>query len=125
MTEPAQQTIGIDIGAREAAHVLWHFREPGGVEPGNFVAKLIDAIAAADPGNRRRLGLAFPGYAVAVELALGDGSGIRVLQAIAGVTLCGDCSGTGMVRLGTPQVDAGGTTRFLDPCGTCRGRGTL
>ena len=52
----------------EAAHVL-NFFGGGGYPAGSFVRALLDALSKADPGNRGRLALAFPGYAEAVQLA--------------------------------------------------------
>ncbi|MFI6179800.1 hypothetical protein ACIA8R_29945 [Nonomuraea sp. NPDC051191] len=56
-----------------ADHVLWLYRgfdaaTLTGKEPGNFTRKLMHLIKAADPGNRRRLGLGFPDYVAAMDL---------------------------------------------------------
>jgi hypothetical protein len=69
-----------------AAHVLWHFIGPTcapAMEPGSFVARLIPAIAAADPQNRGRLYLGFPGYALAVTVAQDVDDGMEMLAEIA------------------------------------------
>ncbi len=70
------------ITATEAAHVL-HYFASGGMAPGSFTARLIDAIAHADPGNQRKLGIAFPGYVHAVYIAQNREGGIADLRAIA------------------------------------------
>ena len=67
----------------EAAHVLAHYGE-GGIAAGGFTMALIAVIVRADPGNRARLALGFPGYVAAVQVADGDLSGIARLREIAG-----------------------------------------
>ena len=110
----------VRIDRMEARHVLWHFREPGGIEPGSFVAALIAAMAAADPGNLARLGAGFPGYAAAMALALEDRDGVTRLQEIAGVTLCPTCGGAGTVQLDPPELEDG-HLHHLRTCPDCRG----
>jgi hypothetical protein len=110
------------IDRMEARHVLWHFREPGGIEPGNFVTALLAAMAAADPGNLRRLASGFPGYAAGMALAMQTRDGIEILQARAGVQLCPTCTGAGHVQLTEPVME-GGHLRYLATCPDCRGRG--
>ena len=110
------------IKPMEARHVLWHFRQPGGIEPGSFVTKLLEAMAAADPMNLRRLGVGFPGYGLAMTWALNDLQGFARLQRVAGVTLCGTCEGAGSVAL-DPPVLQDGHLRSLGQCPDCRGRG--
>ncbi|MEU4511750.1 hypothetical protein AB0G05_19840 [Nonomuraea wenchangensis] len=61
------------ITPKAADHVLWHARgfdaaTLTGKEPGSFTKKLIDAIKAADPGNRHKLALGFPDYVAALNL---------------------------------------------------------
>ncbi len=75
---PAEPTITPTI----AAHVLHHF-DAGGIRAGSFIVRLIDLIAHADPANRSKLALGFPGYVNAVELAQNRGSGITNLLSIA------------------------------------------
>lgn len=70
------------ITAIEASHVLAHFGA-GGYPAGSFTRTLIRATTAADPANRARLALGFPGYVAAVDLAQNDPAGIAKLQAIA------------------------------------------
>ena len=67
----------------EAAHVLAHYGE-GGIAAGGFTMALIAVIVRADPGNRARLALGFPGYVAAVQVADGDLAGIARLREIAG-----------------------------------------
>lgn len=64
-----------------AAHVLWHFGEPGR-EPGGFTRDLIALIDRADTANRARLALGYPAYVLAVSLA-GSPGGVDTLKAIA------------------------------------------
>lgn len=78
--EPASHPA---ITADAAAHVLWHYRQDGGYEPGSFVRKLIEAITAADPINRQRLTLGFPAYVAAVQVAETNPAGFVALEAIA------------------------------------------
>lgn len=113
------------IGPEVARHVLWHFREPGGIEPGSFTRLLVAAMAAADPRNLRRFAPGFPDYTAAMTLAQSDPAGIPALQDLAGVRLCGDCSGTGLRGDGPPVVGTDGEVRYLTPCGTCRGIGEV
>lgn len=75
-----------------ARHVLWHFGADGGIEPGSFVARLLDAITAADMVNTARLAEAFPEYVAAVVGAQMDPDGIANLQKIA-APRCGRCTG--------------------------------
>jgi hypothetical protein len=77
-TDTAQGVITPDA----AAHVLWHYKSGGGYEPGSFVRKLIEAIAAADVVNRQRLALGFPAYVAAVNLADRSTNGLVALEAI-------------------------------------------
>lgn len=56
----------------EAQHVLWFYGE-GGYPPGDFTKELLKAISRADPGNRHRLSLGFPGYVYAMkEASIGE-----------------------------------------------------
>lgn len=72
-----------EITPEVAAHVLHHFGEPGGMEPGSYVRDLILLIARADPQRRRRLALAEPAYVLAVSLAQDAADGVKALKAIA------------------------------------------
>ena len=67
----------------QAAHVLWHFRDPRGYRPGSFIEKLLDAIGAADHMNRFQLFTAFPGYVTAWEMGARQANGLDQLAAIA------------------------------------------
>lgn len=75
-------TAGTFIDSPTANHVLWVFGA-GGLEPGSFTRTLIDAICKADPTNRIRLTLGFPGHVAAVDLAQTSSTGITTLTAIA------------------------------------------
>jgi len=70
------------ITRAEARHVVWHYagRVP---EPGEFTKQLIILIDMAGYENRRRLALAFPGLAAAVDIARNRPRGIRELERIA------------------------------------------
>lgn len=69
----------------QAAHVLWHYGDHVyGMEPGSFTKHLISALAAADPFHRARLGIAYPGYALAVHHAANELTGMRLLVELAG-----------------------------------------
>lgn len=77
------------ISRQEAAHVLWHYGPDvsGGrqaaMEPGSFVSTLIRAIALADPVNKARLYLGFPGYVAASALIENQPGGAARLVAVA------------------------------------------
>lgn len=75
-------TAGTFIDRATASHVLWAFGA-GGMEPGSFTRSLIDAICKADPPNRTRLALGFPGHVAAVDLAQTSATGIDTLRTIA------------------------------------------
>jgi len=66
-----------------ARHVLYQYDCHGGYRPGSFTAHLITTIGAADPANRYRLSLGFPGYVAAVNEIETPGGGVETLQAIA------------------------------------------
>jgi hypothetical protein len=65
-----------------AAHVLWHFHQPGGQEPGDFTKHLLEAIARADPDNTARLVFGFAAYVGAFHLVSDDRDGVEVLTRI-------------------------------------------
>jgi len=65
-----------------AAHVLHHFGG-GGVRAGSFTVRLIELITHADPTNRARLALGFPGYVAAVDIAQNTLGGTEHLRFIA------------------------------------------
>jgi hypothetical protein len=50
-----------------ARHVLWHFGQPAGVQPGRFTELLLSAIAIADEENTGLLELTFPGQVRAMR----------------------------------------------------------
>lgn len=72
------------ITGTDAAHVLWKYGDPGdGVEPGEFVKALLEAIARADYLNRGKLGAGFPGYVTACNVAESTPDGLKILAEIA------------------------------------------
>ena len=73
-------TATAHIDAPIAQHMLWHFGL-GGTQPGSFVTTLLQAIALADPPNRSRLAMGFPGYVAAFDLVMNNEIGL--LQKIA------------------------------------------
>lgn len=54
--------------AEAARHLLWHYGQPGGYEPGSFHTALIRALEAADTFNKARLLGAFPEFRKAVYI---------------------------------------------------------
>lgn len=71
------------ISPETAAHVI-HFYDPReGYPPGSFTATLIKAITLADPDNRVRLAVGFPGYVAAVILCADTPGGTETVAAIA------------------------------------------
>lgn len=72
-----------EIAPKVAHHVLWHYGASGGREPGSFISALMEAIARADPINRRHLSTAFPSYVAACELAESRPNGIDTLAELA------------------------------------------
>jgi hypothetical protein len=70
----------------EAAHmVLWHFGERRAMEPGSFFQALVGLMAKADPINRAKLGIPFPGHAAGTTLAQNRSDGMDRLRKIAGI----------------------------------------
>lgn len=76
--------LSLGVTPREALHVIWRYGS-GGMEPGDFTKSLMDTIARADPENRMRLYLGFPGYVVAVDLAMNYTEGMALLRQRAGL----------------------------------------
>jgi hypothetical protein len=72
------------VTVKAAGDVLWHFTGTarGAVEPGSFVQKLVECIAAADPWNQANLALGFPAHVAAVQLAQGRQDGLDRLSAV-------------------------------------------
>ncbi|MFF0277509.1 hypothetical protein [Streptomyces sp. NPDC004330] len=71
------------ITRQTARHVLWIFGYPQGLQPGNFSAKLLDAMAFAPSSQLDLLGRGYPEEVAAIRLAKYDENGIATLQAIA------------------------------------------
>lgn len=79
-----QGTILVDrITQRDAAHVLYVMGMEGGVQPGSFIEKLIEAMIVADEGNAHRLRAAFTGIMSAVDVYKRMDGGVHILQEIA------------------------------------------
>lgn len=74
--------------ASDARHILHHFGDPGGVRPGSFTEKLIDAMGSADQSNLAKLEREWPGLVGAYRLAHDDLDGIDQLRQIAGADAC-------------------------------------
>ncbi len=82
--DPAMLAWLVDeVESDEAAAVLWHFGGPGGRQPGQFVALLLRAMSHADPSNRSRLALGFPGLSRGFELATTEPFGLDLLAGAA------------------------------------------
>jgi hypothetical protein len=78
------EVLSRQISDEEANHVLYVItRARAGYEPGSFTTKLIDTIFAADPENRRKLAIGFPGYVSAVQLYQLIADGMQRLSDIA------------------------------------------
>jgi hypothetical protein len=82
------------IPPETARHVLWHYGQQGGVEPGSFTRNLITTIDSADMDNVARLAGAYPSLVAAVIAAKLDPDGIASLQRIAGAIRCARCGDT-------------------------------
>ncbi|MFE0647440.1 hypothetical protein ACFVZH_02465 [Streptomyces sp. NPDC059534] len=65
-----------------ANHVLFHYGR-GGYQAGGFTEQIIKAIDMADPGNRDKLALGFPGYVAAIVAIQYDPNGVDRLTVIA------------------------------------------
>ena len=79
------RTTSPTIPAEIARHVLWHYGQDGGHQPGSFTQRLMEAFAAAEMVNTAKLANAYPDYAAAFIAANLDPDGIAHLQRIAGV----------------------------------------
>lgn len=73
------------ITARDAAHVLFVTGYTGGVEPGAFMGKLIEAALHADEGNLERLSRGFEGVISAVRVYKNVPHGVDVLRDFASI----------------------------------------
>ena len=81
---PDKTVIAADtIAQHHAAAVLYVLRLEGGVNPGGFVEKLLEAALVADVHNRARLELGFQGLISAVRLYKEAPHGTQLLQKIA------------------------------------------
>lgn len=69
------------ITPETARHVLWHWGQPGGYQPGSFTQSLMCTIDRADYVNTALLRTIYPGYVIALK---GSGTdAVPQLQAIA------------------------------------------
>lgn len=75
--------VGLQVDYKIAQHVLWHFSDPAGTEPGDFTKMLMLAISRADAFNWSKLASGFPGYVLAVEIASTQYDGMDRLRDIA------------------------------------------
>lgn len=64
-----------------ARHVLWHWGQPGGYQPGSFTQSLMCTIDRADRDNAELLRTIYPGYVSALKDAGLDT--LALLQTIA------------------------------------------
>lgn len=71
------------ITQADAQHVLWVLSTEGGVAPGSFTTKLIEAALIADTGNLERLERGFEGLISAVRAYKELPKGVAVLTDIA------------------------------------------
>lgn len=71
------------ITPETARHVLWHYGQSGGCQPGSFTRRLMETIDAADIANLATLGTAYPELVAAMRTAKFDRDGIAELQKIA------------------------------------------
>lgn len=86
-TRPAREVTAIPailefLSDAIARHVLWHFQQAGGIEPGSFTVSLMDTISRADPRNFQLLTHVYPGYTMAIGWAKDRADGIGILQAL-------------------------------------------
>jgi hypothetical protein len=71
------------ITQHDAAAVLWVLRHDGGVNPGGFKEKLLEAAIVADTHNMARLSLGFEGLMAALMVYKKLPTGVQILQHIA------------------------------------------
>ncbi|MFI6033015.1 hypothetical protein ACIBBD_02295 [Streptomyces sp. NPDC051315] len=69
------------IPAETARHVLWHWGQPGGCQPGSFTQSLMTTIERADRVHAEKLRIIYPDYVAALKD--GDLGIVTQLQAIA------------------------------------------
>jgi hypothetical protein len=83
------------ISAETARHVLWHYGQTGGYQPGNFTTRLMETIDAADMVNVEILRSAYPELVTAMLAAKLDPAGIARLKKAAALACvrCGDEDG--------------------------------
>ncbi|MGW3594956.1 hypothetical protein [Streptomyces sp. NPDC005167] len=86
-----------------ARHVLWHYGSEGGLQPGSFTQRLMEAVDAADIVHAELLRLGFPELVTAMLAAKNDLDGISRLQQIAGGLRCIRCGDVDGPFGGSPQ----------------------
>lgn len=71
-----------------ARHVLYHLEgdHEDGLEPGGFIASLIECMLRADPGNFTLLSQAFPAYTTVVSLYKNQPYGVDAIRGWANKT---------------------------------------
>lgn len=69
------------ITPETARHVLWHWGQPGGYQPGSFTQSLMCTIDRADNVNAALLRTIYPGLVIALKGSGADA--VTQLQAIA------------------------------------------
>lgn len=116
------------VEKQDAQHLLyWVSRDIAeGLQSGSFTTHLMNAISAADLGNRARLKLGFPSMVTAYELYNDDIRGMEKLKLIATsyksgdirFSKCPDCRGQD-----SASYDDNG--RMQTWCGRCGGEGRL
>ena len=82
------------IPVETARHVLWHYGQDGGWQPGSFTQKLMQAIDSADHVNTEILRTAYPALVAAMFMAGNDRNGIEQLKKITEQIACADCGDT-------------------------------
>lgn len=86
-----------------ARHVLWHYGQDGGMQPGSYTERLMETIDAADVVNAEILRGAYPELVAAMLTAKNDIGGVEQLQQIAGGIRCIRCKDTDGPFGGSPQ----------------------
>jgi hypothetical protein len=73
-------TTDTTISAETARHVLWHYGQKGGCQPGSFTQRLMETIDAADITNVEILRGAYPELVAAMLAAKLDPDGVDRLK---------------------------------------------
>lgn len=75
-------TLGADFKT-EAQHVLFFLKEVGGIEPGGFIKRLLDAMFHADANNLRKFAISWPKYYAMVVMYKYESGGADYLRRLA------------------------------------------